>query len=195
MTTSAQQLLEVVSFLPEKDRGFAASLSESVTKRGLATEKQQYWLDTLYARASAPAPKPAIQLNNMSGILALFDRATGSKLKHPALTFSVEGSSVRLSMAGETAKFPGSINITSEGSYSERQWFGRIKRDGSFNPSQQAPEGLGALLSRFAADPLGVASEQGKRSGTCCFCNRRLTDKRSTELGYGRVCESRWVGN
>ena len=193
MTTSAAQLLEVVLSLPEKDREFAASLAEGVAKRGAASSKQQYWLDTLFARASAPAPQAPRQIDNMAGILSLFARA-GSKLKHPALTFSVEETAIRLSVAGPASKFPGSINITSEGAYADRDWYGRIRRDGAFEPARNAPAGLGDLLSRFSAGPLAVAAEQGKRTGACCFCNRRLTDKRSTALGYGPVCEKRWVG-
>jgi len=25
-------------------------------------------------------------------------------------------------------------------------------------------------------------------TGNCCFCRRELTDKRSTEVGYGPIC-------
>jgi hypothetical protein len=54
------------------------------------------------------------------------------------------------------------------------------------------PAGLVALLERFAKEPAKVASEFGRATGRCCFCNAALTDARSTAVGFGPVCAETW---
>lgn len=143
-------------------------------------------------------PRQSGQIDNMKGILDLFDIA-GSKLKNPAIVLDTTDSKgntthVRLSKAGKQAKFPGSINLTTEGSFENRDWFGRIQKDGSFDMRSNAPTGLTATLLAFASDPAAVAAEHGRRTGNCCFCNKKLKDARSIEVGYGKTCAENWGG-
>ena len=37
-----------------------------------------------------------------------------------------------------------------------------------------------------------VVAKYGKLTGCCCFCNRPLTDARSTEVGYGEICSKKF---
>lgn len=85
---------------------------------------------------------------------------------------------------------PGSINVAQE--YKGGFWYGRIHRDGNFEPCQriEQPTSLVPALKAFAADPARVAAEHGKLTGKCCFCNSALTDPRSTAVGYGKTCAS-----
>lgn len=143
------------------------------------------------------APRQTVQVADMTGILALFDKAKASKLKNPAIVLDTKdaagkATTVRLSIAGPAAKFPGSVNVTSEGSFETRDWYGRVKLDGSFDGRSTAPAGLPQTLLAFAADPAGVAAAHGRKTGNCCFCNKKLKDARSTEVGYGKTCAANY---
>jgi hypothetical protein len=139
----------------------------------------------------AQAAKPTIAIGNMSAILALFDKAK-SHLKRPAIVLGVDGvGEVRLSLAGAKAKQPGTVTVAEPKPYGEAKWFGRIQRDGSYEPSRDgrlAGEAITTKLKAFAADPAKVASEHGRLTGRCCFCNLKLTDERSTATGFGKQC-------
>jgi hypothetical protein len=139
---------------------------------------------------AAQEPRAAEPVGDLSGIMQLFARAQGH-LRRPAIVLSVGGVSLRLSVAGQRARFPGSINVTSttmQDSEGRRTWYGRINRAGGFEPGRDAPADIGAGLRRFAADPANVAAEHGRLTGHCCFCNRGLEDERSTSVGYGPIC-------
>ena len=71
-----------------------------------------------------------------------------------------------------------------------KNWFGRILRDGTFEPSRKndAPAELLPALRDFAAKPAQVAAAHGRLTGRCCFCNSGLDDPRSTAEGYGPTC-------
>lgn len=174
--------------LSERDQAFALSLLHS--KR--LSEKQAYWVGELTRRASAPAKRMEVKVaDNLSGITSLFAKA-GAKLKRPAVLLSTpETGPVRLSVAGPQSKHPGTINVTTPGSFEDRTWLGRIHQDGRLEVSRKGEaqaEAVGKLLRRFACDPAGVAAEHGRTTGACCFCNRPLSDARSIEVGYGPIC-------
>ena len=145
--------------------------------------------------APKPADKPSIAIGNMSAILALFDKAK-SHLKKPAIVLGVNGvGEIKLSLAGSKAKQPGTVTVAEPKPYGQAKWFGRIQRDGSYEPSRDgrlACEAITAKLKAFAANPALVASEHGRLTGRCCFCNLRLTDERSTATGYGKQCASHY---
>lgn len=140
--------------------------------------------------AAKPVAAPAINVGDMTGILALFNR---SLIKYPKITISFpETGEIVLSKASSAAQHPGTINVCSTGGYGNSIWYGRIHLDGRFertrNPKVTMPEGFERALLAFAADPAGVAAVYGARSGNCCFCHIRLTDQRSALVGYGRTC-------
>lgn len=143
------------------------------------------------------APVTAAKVGDLSGILALFNSAK-QHLKYPAIVLGLPAltDGIRISVAGERARFPGSLTVV-RGEKPEdgerRGWLGRVHRDGTYEP---APAERGGLLSRaiekklreFAAEPARIAAEHGRLTGRCCFCNRALTDERSTAVGYGQTC-------
>ena len=131
------------------------------------------------------AAAPAQQVGDMQRIVEMFDRAQG-RLRHPS--FILDG--FRVNVAGQRASVPGSITVTAaeRGTNGRRAWYGRVLRNGTYEPSNSAPDNVAPALRRFAADPAGVAAEYGRLHGRCCFCNRALDDERSTALGYGPVC-------
>jgi hypothetical protein len=186
--------------LSEKDRGFAVSLMKSVrTQKRSPSDKQVYWINELARRAengeTAAPERQKTAVGDLSGVMVLFDRAR-KHLKHPAIVLGWRNENewineVRLNLAGDTARVPGSINVINEG---DRNWFGRILKDGQFehSPRTTTPKPVLDLLGRFACDPVAVAGEHGRLTGKCCFCNTALTDERSTGVGYGPVCAKRF---
>ena len=190
-----QELAKVVSQLGERDREFAENLMrQSETFRGL-TEKQRHWVQVLTERAKTPEQKPA-KIADFSGVVALLDRAA-QKLKHPKLLVRIVDRDLRLSIAGQRSAAPGSINISStEKAFDDRTWFGRVSREGQFEPSRSLTKAtataIAAALTALAADPAKVASEYGQITGCCCFCGLELSDARSIHVGYGPVCADKW---
>ena len=135
-------------------------------------------------------PAPEKVEVDASAIHAMFNGAA-DKLKYPRIKLVVDDNSLQLSRAGETARFPGSINVTDGGPYGNNVWYGRVV-DGEWQPSRRCEDWLTNWLIRFAANPAKVAKEYGSMSGFCCFCNKPLTDDRSVTEGYGPVCAKSW---
>lgn len=135
-------------------------------------------------------------VGDLSGILALFDKAK-RKLKFPAIVLGVPavGMTIRINVAGERARAPGSLTVADAERDEEsgrRDWLGRVHLDGRYEARMGLPARETAAIDQrlrdFAADPVKVAGEHGKLTGRCCFCNRPLEDERSTAVGYGPVC-------
>jgi hypothetical protein len=147
--------------------------------------------------AAPPKPAATVAVGDMAGVLALFAKAK-EKLKYPAVVLSVPAAemTIRLSVAGPAAKVPGSITVLDANKgFDGRDWFGRITTDGAFQPSNKLngrTEAVAKRLAEFACDPAKVAAEHGKLTGNCCFCNKVLSDDRSTEVGYGKTCAANY---
>lgn len=189
------QLLDALEEVPcplsGRDADFAQSLCEQSYRRELSDKQKPHfwrlWAKALGVAPATPAPVPV----NATGIEALL-RSAGSRLKYPAVKLRTEaGTYLRVSIAGNRSNNPGAINIVGEGTYPDRPFYGWIK-DGAYVPHHNvqdfAATAIGAALQAFAADPAGIASAYGKRTGACCFCSRRLDDARSVEVGYGPTC-------
>jgi hypothetical protein len=196
LDAAVASLGENLKALSHKDQDFACQLlAEYSRKGGNVTDKQGYWLGQMALRATRPAAKPVTttltDAAGFAGIAALFATA-GKALKRPAVTLAVDGGAVRLSVAGPTARVPGSVNVVQRGGVDI--WLGRVLGNGRFEPSRKTPPSVaqGALLAAFAADPAGVAADYGKASGRCCFCSKELTDARSLAVGYGNTCASHY---
>ncbi|MDC7784783.1 DUF6011 domain-containing protein [Rhodoplanes sp. TEM] len=184
---SLNDLTAALPRLSPRDQEFARSLLNGAARFGSLSMKQGEWVKRLVERANAPRPTP-VQVGDLSSVIALFDRA-GQHLRRPAIVLNCQGlGNVRLNVAGQRARVPGSLNVTDDGPYESRRFYGRIHRDGTFEPSRASAPGLVDYLIRFARDPAGVAAEHGLMTGNCCFCRRTLTDERSTAVGYGPTC-------
>jgi hypothetical protein len=206
MTYGVQDLERALDRVPPKSQSFAADLVRKAKKYG-PSAKQLYWIDKLTQEALNPTPPPVRQtvaVGDMAGIIALFDRAKVN-LKFPAITLSCPGAeALRINIAGPSAKFPGSLNVTSSerGEDGRRRWFGRVYRNGRWEPSAKAEQVLGVVAARlreFAFDPVRIAAEHGKLNAICCFCNKKLgardasvkpsaTALKSLAVGYGKDC-------
>jgi hypothetical protein len=144
----------------------------------------------VFATVRGPA-RATENVGDLSRIVALFDTAR-QHLRFPSIVLD----GFRVNVAGPRAREPGSLTVTGVerdtvsrfGRGLTRKYFGRVTRAGVFEPSQAAPDGIGAKLRTFAADPAGQAAEHGRLHGACCFCNRALRDERSTAVGYGPDC-------
>jgi hypothetical protein len=186
-----QALKDCLPKLSGKDFEFASSLISAHARWGGLTAKQTPWVGKLIARANGEDKPQAVRVGDLAPILELFNRAT-KRLKRPAIVLSTpETGTLRVSIAGERSKFPGSLSVTGPGTFDDRAWFGRVAIDGTFVPGRDAAGKetvLAGVLSRFAAEPAQVAAEHGRLHGACCFCNLPLKDARSTAVGYGPTC-------
>jgi len=163
-----------------------------VQKRGLSYGMRK-WANSIVARLirveTNAAAVEAAQLPDLKGIYGLFENV-GDKLKYPKITFETESlGKVRIQRAGERSKYTGTLNITDGGPFGSNKWYGRVNLDGTFTAGRELlTDGMAKFLKDFSKDPVRMAKQYGEESGNCCFCHRKLTDKRSTDAGYGPVC-------
>ncbi len=103
---------------------------------------------------------------------------------------------LQLSVAGDKAKNPGSINITDGKPYGESQFYGRIHKDGTTmfnkNVGTFTITDVQEQLEKFADDPAGYAKLYSNGTGNCMFCCKQLTDPQSVVVGYGPVCAAHY---
>jgi hypothetical protein len=178
-----------------RDIKFAMDLLRSFNRYGGLSAKQWPWVGKLIERAQLPDEEPeTIELGgDFSGMLVMFEFAK-QNLKYPKVRLMLsDGSPLVLSVAGPKAKVPGSINVTDGGSFGNNIWYGRVSKDGKFEPckrdnAQERMEEVTDKLKEFAQDPVQTATAHGHLSGHCCFCNKALTDEPSVKAGYGPVC-------
>lgn len=186
------ELDSVREMMPLGDSDFASSLSNQYHQKGSLSGKQWYWVEELIRRAVSPAPAPTEE--KLDGecvkIFEMFQKAK-EKLKYPKINLTRGDVAIKFTMAGPTAKFPGTINIIDQ---HNENWYGRIHADGVWGMSRNAvsADGVKALVRDFAKNPQELADELGKLAGHCCFCNSELTHETSTGLGYGPTCAKNW---
>ena len=176
-----------------KDLTFATSLVSQVLAGRTLSQRQAYWVNKLCERYENPLP-PAPKIDtNLTTVYEFIMRAR-QHLKYPKIVATnVYGELFRFYLSGERSKHPDTLNIVMP---STDTWFGRIFEDGTWHkPHTVTPEReaqIMELLTHLAEDPAGYAARHGKLTGNCCFCNRTLTDPRSTSAGFGPVCASRY---
>lgn len=197
---NAQQLTDLLPALGDKDREFAKSLLANVARYGQPTQKQDYWINELLARATAaalgevPAAPAQVKLSSFGKVYALFAVAK-KNLKFPKLRLQVGGNPVTLSIAGDRSAKPGVINVTDGGPYGSNKWYGRVEANGTWEQGRNAyPEitQVQGLLQQLGEAPEATAAEYGALTGYCAFCARKLEDEKSTAVGYGPVCAEKW---
>lgn len=178
--------------LNDGDRRFATSLLDGFAKYGSFTDKQLYWVNKMLerVRAGGQVVTTIETVGDLAGVYALFNTAK-QHLKFPAIVLGYtrghEQRELRITVATAKSSTPNALQVKDEESGT---WFGRIHTDGRFEHSRRdaPPSGLTQVLRAFAAEPAKVAAEHGHLTGKCCFCNRQLTDERSTAVGYGATC-------
>lgn len=168
------------------DSDFAKDLAKKFKSYGLSAA-QRGWLHKLAVDSINPPQRPTANVDNLNGIIALFDKAS-EKLQYPKISFQHGGKRFQLQRAGDKSKYAGAVQITDGGKFGNNVWYGRINRDGSVTPSMAWTNKVQMLLSDMASAPAEFAAEKGKEGGCCIFCRKALTDERSLAVGYGETC-------
>lgn len=188
MTDSVTELREGLSRLNERDREFALSLLAARRP----TDKQMYWIGILAERTKKPPERTKVEIGNMKGIAQMFAHYAAHHVKLPKIVLhtGTDMGLVVIHPAGKGSAYPGTIQVKEyEG---ERRWLGRIYADGKFELSPryvaESVQPVINVLRELSEKPLETAAAHGRLTGRCCFCNTRLKDERSTEVGYGPVC-------
>ncbi len=175
--------------VPSRDVEFATSLvAQAQQARGLSA-KQWYWVAKLAGRLTAT--KEAVVVADMSRVYSLFAKAK-EHLRFPKVHLHAGGRVLKLYVSTARSRVPNVVNVVEEATYT---WYGRIDQNGEWTPGNATPEQVNSVANsfrEFAADPEGIAAKSGHLSGNCCFCNRGLTDDRSTDVGYGPTCAQKW---
>lgn len=154
------------------------------------SRNQWPWVHKLVVDHERPRqPAPVLAGANFSGLISLFTTAA-EWLKYPKITLEVDGRTVKFSRCGVQSKYPGCVNVTNGVRYGEpgAMFFGRVGTDGSLTEGRDLTPDVRALMLKLSTDPVGFAAHYGHVSGSCCFCNIKLDDPRSTEVGYGPIC-------
>jgi hypothetical protein len=172
---------------PEAKRAFITDFCANVRKRKRGpSDRQIACLARLFDDITRPQADPiALPADDVTKLQALLKGAKARGLKNPAISLDVDGVAFRLSLAPDHGRNPGAIYVKSEAVY-----LGKITD--AFHPARECTAEDVTLLSRFACDPAGIAARHGHETGSCCFCNRPLDDARSTKVGYGPVCATRY---
>ena len=187
-------------FIPKKmvrEEGGKTYVSDWILKKKreeLSQEIAENFLRDFFDTSQTLDDGPKVGGGNFPGVISLFDKAA-EKIKYPKLQFSVEGVPVKMRRAGSRSKAPGAIFIDNGEKFHSpnRQYFGRIDRDGSFTPGRDCPEAVAEILQGLNSDPDGTLRSHGKASGNCSACGRLLTEETSVALGIGPVCRARWT--
>ena len=209
MNAQIESLKSALPFVPERQKDFAGSLIQQFGNKGKLSDKQWHWVQKLAADAEqakvpdfsyaltsdeAKAAAPLDAVGSMSGLIELFAKAK-SKLQYPAIVLALpDGSPLRVHIAGPHSKTPGFIQVTDGGGYSAGKWYGRVSPAGVWEKSKatetdaQLAHAVRDLLGKLSEDPAGTAAAYGAMTGCCCFCAKKLTDEKSTAVGYGATC-------
>lgn len=186
------QLKTSIFKLPSREWDFAGGLIAQFEKRGTLSPKQEFWIGKLLAQTTGEATKREEKALgfDLSNLVAMFKEAK-THLKYPSIVVEADGVEFRFSPAGDSSNNPGGVYVKAD-----RVYLGVVTAQGTWRQSSVATElyqkSLDNLLLELAIDPAGVASKHGALTGKCCFCNSKLTDDRSTAVGYGPVCAAHY---
>jgi hypothetical protein len=156
----------------------------------LDTNKEQTMKQLVQGQQPArPTPQASL-----ASVIALFDKAHESGLKHPAIHVTVEGNPLCLKRCGAKSKYAGEVHASNGAGFNDPDnvYFGRVDRTGKFHPAAGSTPAVAAILEVLSKDPAAFAAAYGRKTGNCCFCNAKLEDERSTVQGYGPVCAKKW---
>jgi hypothetical protein len=197
---SIHQLEQCLARLNARDRENAAGLIASIRLRQARGEEPTYrqtrYVQDLIARAMA-TPAVMVSIKGLDALPRML-RDARQHLRHPRVLFRVDNKDLVLTIAGERARVPGTINVVERVASLDDDglWHGRIYDDGRFETSSRTNESqrtaILLALRALAKDPVRAAAEYGHLTGVCCFCGRGLDDERSTRVGYGPVCASHY---
>ncbi len=175
------------------DAKFANDLLGNFSQWGNLSDKQLHWVETLTARALAPKQAPiALVTVDFKNIQAMFDLAGKTLRRIKVKLQTASGQAVVFTRAGTMSKYAGQIMITDGLPFGENKFFGRVDVTGEFFATRNASQEVCELVKEFSEDPAVTAGKYGRLTGGCSFCNHSLKDDRSTQVGYGPVCATRF---
>lgn len=189
--TPFANLREVATVLRTQPGDFAADMVAAIESVRGPSNVQAAWSHKLATDAITPKAARASESIDLSAIIAMMDKAADAQKRAPRIVLAHGEDRVVLSRATDRSKAPGSVNITDGGAFGDNVWYGRIARDGTVQPSQHYSKVL-PLIAALALAPEHVAGQHGVATGTCCFCARPLSDKRSRSVGYGPICAQKY---
>ena len=139
-----------------------------------------------------PKHSRSVFVGDLTALVGLLQRAKAS-LKFPKFRVATDDGDAIVSLAGDNGRNGGWLYVKSPSTWydgvSDSVYYGKINpANGEYLPSPDAPSSIAVALSKFAESPAEVAGEYGRLNGNCCFCSRRLSDERSTHVGYGETC-------
>ena len=185
-TQNDPALIDALQQAAQRGNNFAQSLLDWHHQGRALTARQveaaQRFVVNRPERAALPVSAPV----NGSALSALFERAA-SRLKFPKVRFSLPEGTLVLKRAGAASRYHGSILITDEASYPNNRFYGRVEGN-AFTPGRDCQSWILEALRAFGDNPAEYASAYGRKTGSCCFCHKALTDPASLAVGYGPVC-------
>lgn len=197
MNASAMSHHDLVTYMDQhkeeltaKEQGFVKNCVKDLRKYPSLTWKMHKWASSIVHRVMNKDVQSAYdKLPSLKGVFDIFATAADN-LKFPKITFDTDNLGViRIQRAGAKSKYTGQLMITDGRRFGDNRWYGRIDLDGNMVAGMDVmTDPQIKFLERFSKDPVAIAREYAKESGHCCFCNKELTDKKSTSKGYGPVC-------
>ena len=132
-------------------------------------------------------------------VVSLMTRIKDSGAKYPRVRLAFADRPLVLTLAGDRARQPGTVNLTDGAGYPNSTFYGRVTLTGRFEPHAAARNldpvlkaALWGVVSRLReGEAEEVFAEYGRAFGVCCMCGRELTDPESVALGIGPVCRSK----
>lgn len=177
--------------LPAKDRHFAAGLIDSTVAKG-ETAGRMEWIDKLLLQAEQGTPTAtSAAVGSFVKVFALFNLAKTTLKKPKIRLLMASGKTLVLAVATPTSQYAGQISITDGQPYGYNAYYGRVDENGTWVQTAKAAdhaEEITGLLTKLGERPAHMASEYGRLTGRCMFCNLQLTDAQSTAAGYGPKC-------
>jgi hypothetical protein len=173
--------------LSPKDTMFTKSLCDYTAKP--MSEKQVYWLRHMYAKALGLLQDNAtpVELGGYKGVIDILKTAK-KHLKYPVIALSTpKGETLCLKLSPDQEK----VYVTDKGGYGS-VYYGKINTEGTWEKTNMVNHDLessiGRVLKQMSEDPITTAKKYAVLTGRCCFCNLKLTDKKSTAAGFGETC-------
>ena len=121
--------------------------------------------------------------------LIKFFEGASDKLKYPKFRMMLGHSKFVLLVRVAKGKFAGSIKVTDE----DRNLYGYIGLNGRWLPGKgKYGNWICKNLKKLLENPTDSLREYSNTYGDCCFCNKPLTDDKSTRVGYGETCSKSW---
>jgi len=166
--------------LSTSDTEVATSLLEQYGRNGGWTESQDRLARDLAERASARAKPLPVGLTKIMEML----NGAAFKLRSPGITLQSESGRPLAIVRGKKGAC---LYFKAGRAYSD-QYYGSASPERGVVLNGGTWACIEMLIEDLGEDAVGVAAAHGRKTGKCCFCNRPLTDERSTKHGYGPVC-------